>query len=212
MKKRKALIALSVVVAMLASPSLFADKRHEKKTKYGRSARHDVRRVTVEGRIRDIDRDRNGFVIRLDNNNYYLFAPVQTRVHAASSYGRNGRTRVRNLERGDYIRATGSTSSRGYVTVNNITLLRSEDRYRDRNDVWLSGLVQRVDQRGDVIWVEDARSRRVVAVDVRRVDRSRNRYDVDDIRRGDRVTVRGDWTRDGRFHAETLEVDRGAWW
>lgn len=209
MKKTKTFVALSTALVILAAPSLFADKRPRHATNHGR---YESRYATFEGRIRDIDRDRNGFVIRLDNHRAVLFAPVQTRVSEPASYRRNAKTRVRNLERGDYVRVTGSAQSRGYVNVDTITLLRSEDRYRDRNDAFISGIVERVDERGRVIFIEDARSHRVIAVDVRRVDRNDRRYDVDDVRRGDRITVRGDWMRNGRFEAETLEVDRGAWW
>ncbi len=72
--------------------------------------------------------------------------------------------------------------------------------------------MQNVDRRGNVIWVALHRSNRVVAVDVRRVDRNSRRFDVDDVRRGDRITVRGDWQRNGRFEAERVDVDRGAGW
>jgi hypothetical protein len=210
MKKTKALVAISTAIAILFAPSLFADKRHRDTTDRGRDGRYDTRRVTLDGRIRDIDRDRNGFVIRLDDERYALFAPVQTRVNSTMSQ-RRAATRVRNLERGDYIRATGTMNSRGYVTVHSITLLRSEDRRHDRNDAMIAGVVERVDQRGRIIWIEEARSRRVIAVDVRNVDRNRRDYDVDDVRRGDRITVRGDWTRNGRFDAERVEIDRGVW-
>lgn len=208
MQKTKALVALTLTFAMVVTPSLFADNRHRDETDRVRS---EGRIVTLDGRIRDIDRDRNGFVIRLAGERYMLFAPVQTRVRATDSRHRKG-DRVRDLERGDMIRATGRLNARGYVEVQSLTLLRSEDRRRDRNDAWIAGVVERVDRRGRIVWIEEARSRRIIAVDMRRLDRNRRDYDADDLRRGDRVSFRGDWTRNGRFEAEALEVDRGPRW
>lgn len=201
MKKTKALVALTLIVAMFATPSLFADKRHRDET-YRSSGYGRI--VTVDGRIQDIDRDRNGFVIRLAGERYTLFAPVQTRVRTADSRHRKG-DRVRDLERGDVIRATGRLNARGYIDVQSITMLRSEDRRRDRNDAWISGVVERVEQRGRVVWIREARSRRMIAVDLRGLD-GHERGDAYDLRRGDRVSFRGDWTRTGRFEAESLDV------
>lgn len=210
MNRTRNLAALLTLVTLLGTASLFADNRHRETTngRYGHG--QHARRVTVEGRIHDIDRERNGFVIRLDRGRQMLIADGRTPVERVSNR-RNHRTHVRQLERGDTIRATGTVNARGYVYVERISLLREEDDRRDRDDTYLRGRVQSVD-RGGVVWVEEERSGRVIAVDTRRVDRNDRRYDVDDLRRGDRITVRGDWRRDGRFEAERVEVDRGAWW
>ncbi|HYH06333.1 MAG TPA: hypothetical protein VEK11_04650 [Thermoanaerobaculia bacterium] len=202
-------MAIVAVITTLGTASLFADSRHRDRTNDRNDGRHQMRGVTVEGHIRDIDRDRNGFVIRLDRGNYVLYADEDLRVDSRS--GRNRRTRVRQLERGDYVRVSGRTSSRG-LYADHITLVREEDDRGGRDDAWLSGTVQSVDRRQGLVWVEEARSRRVIGVDVRRADRNDHRYDADNIRRGDRITVRGDWRRDGRFEAESVDVDRGAQW
>lgn len=201
MNKTNALVALTLMVAVLAAPSLFADKRHRDETDRGR---WDGRLVTVDGRIQDIDRDRNGFVMRLAGERYALFAPVQTRVDASTSRDRRV-DRVRDLEPGDVVRATGRLNSRGYVDVQSITLLRSEDHRRDRNDAWISGVVEQVEDRGRVVRVREARSRRIVVVDLRRLDRYDRNREAANLRRGDRVTFRGDWTRTGRFEAEEID-------
>lgn len=186
----KKLAAITALVAALATPSLFADNRRPETTDTWRGRSHDSRRVTVTGRIRDIDRDRNGFVIRLDRGGYTLVV--------------NDARDARRLDRGDAIQAVG-TVDRGRMYVDRITLLRDDDRT-------LTGIVTQVDRRGNVVWVELERAGRVVAIDVRRVDRNSRRYDVDDLRRGDRITVRGEWQRNGRFEAERVDVDRGARW
>lgn len=209
MNATKKLAALTVLALTLATPSLFADNRRQQTTEDWRGRSNQGRRVSVEGVIRDIGRDRNEFVIRLDRGGYVLVAEPNTRIEAVSN--RRGRAHVRQLERGDVIRATGVVS-RGRLQVDRVSLLREEDDRRDADDRLLTGIVQNVDRRGNVIWVEVNRSNRVVAVDIRRVDRNSRRFDVDDVRRGDRITVRGDWQRNGRFEAERVDVDRGAQW
>jgi hypothetical protein len=208
MKTARKLATVLSLMTTLFTASLFADSRHRETTNDWRHDRHSSRRITVEGRISDVDRDRNGFVIRLNRDRRILFAEADTRVETIS-HRQQRRARVRQLESGDYIRATGTTNSRGVLYVDRITLVRDEDRRGGHDDRYLTGTVERVDRRGDVVYVAEHRSGRVIAVDTRRVDRANHRYDVDDLRRGDRITVRGDWRRDGRFEAERVELDRG---
>ena len=200
MNDTKKLAALTLIIATLAATSLFADNRRRETTDDWRGRSHDSQRVTVEGRVRDIDRDRNEIVIRLDRGGYTLRLDRDRDVAGP-----------RRIERGDYIRATGRVYN-GTLRVSDIDLLRSEDRRGGSDDRYLTGIVTNVDRRGNVVWVELERTGRVVAVDLRRVDSNRRVYDVDDLRRGDRITVRGDWQRNGRFEAERVEVDRGARW
>lgn len=209
MNRTKKLAALTVLALTLATPSLSADNRRRGTTDGWRMGSNQGHRVSVEGVIRDIDRNRNEFVIRLDRGNYVLVAEPDTRIEAVSN--RRGRAHVRQLERGDVIRANGNVN-RGRMYVDRITLVREEDDRRDADDRLLTGTVQSVDRRGNVIWVELYRSNRVVAVDVRRVDRTSRRFDVHDVRRGDRITIRGDWQRNGRFEAERVDLDRGPRW
>jgi hypothetical protein len=208
-KTTNKLAAITALAAMLAAPSLFADNRRQETTDGWRGRASQSRRVTVEGRIRDIDRDRNGFVIRLDprgsGSDYVLVADADLRVDTDSA--RRGRGGLRQLERGDAIRATGSLD-RGRMYVDRITLVRQEDDRRDRNDRYLSGRVKSSDRRGELVWIEEQRTGRLVAVDVRHADRNARRFDIDAVRRGDRITARGDWQRNGRFEAESVEVDR----
>ncbi len=210
MNATKKLAAIAAIAVTLATPSLFADNRRQETTDGWRGRSHNSRQVSVQGRIRDIDRDRNQFVIRLDRGGYVLLAEPQLRVETVSN--RRGRARVRQLERGDAIRATGYVDRAGRMNVQRITLVREEDDRGGSDDRFLTGIVQSVDRRGEVLWVEVQRTGRVVAVDVRRVDRNSRRFDVDDLRRGDRITVRGDWQRNGRFEAERVEIDRSAQW
>jgi hypothetical protein len=210
MNVSKKLAAIAAIAVTLAAPSLFADNRRPETTDGWRGRSHDSRQVTVEGSISSIDRDRNQIVIRVDRGGYALVVQPQLRVETASN--RRGRANTRQLERGDMIRAQGTLDRGGRVYVERLTLVREEDNRRDADDRYLTGIVQSVDRRGEVLWVEMQRTGRVVAVDVRRVDRNSRRFDVDDLRRGDRISVRGDWQRNGRFEAERVEIDRSAQW
>ena len=80
------------------------------------------------------------------------------------------------------------------------------DNRRDDRD-FLRGTVERVDRRRDVVVLRDARSGRTVLVQMN--DRNRG-IDVEDLRRGDRVTYVGDWSRNGVFTAWRIDdVDSG---
>jgi hypothetical protein len=211
-KTLKLTAALSLVTLLVAS-SAFAESRPRRDT-YG--GRHVARVITVEGHISDLDRDRNGIVIRLDRGGYVLFASRDTEVY---SRARRERTGLRQLERGDRIRATGQAASRGRMRVDTITIVREEDDRRDRNDRTLRGVVQSVDASRRIVWLHDDRSGRVIEVDLRRAERNDFRWDNDDrddrrrrwhdlsqLRRGDRMTVQGDWRSDGRFEGERYDI------
>ncbi|HYC93457.1 MAG TPA: hypothetical protein VEO54_29895 [Thermoanaerobaculia bacterium] len=80
------------------------------------------------------------------------------------------------------------------------------DQRRDDRD-FLRGTVERIDRRRDVVVLRDARSGRTVLVQMH--DRNRG-IDVEDLRRGDRVTFVGDWSRNGVFTAWRIDdVDSG---
>lgn len=217
-KTLKLTAALSLMTLLVAS-SAFAESRPRRDTY---RIRHDSRVVTVEGRIADLDRNRNGIVIRLDRGGYVLFASRDTEVY---SRARRGRTGLRQLERGDRIRATGQAGSRGRMRVGTITLVREEDDRRDRNDRTLRGVVQSVDVSRRIVWLRDDRSGRVMEVDLRGAERNDFRWDNDDrddrrrrwqdlsqLRRGDRMTVRGDWRSDGRFEGERYDIKENRRW
>lgn len=201
MQTRKNLAAIVMMVVTLVSASAFADSRHRTETSDREWTRARAGHATVEGRIRDIDRERNGFVIDLAGQRVRLFAPVQTDVRADS----RGRTRVRDLNRGDWIRATGPVDARGRMLVQRIVLLRDRDD-RGRNDV-LYGVIEQIDSRRGFLYLSVDSSRRTVAVDARRIRGYRN-GDLSEFRRGDRVTITGDWDRQGEFEASRIELDR----
>ena len=213
MNKSLKLAAALTLVTLLVSSSAFAETRPRRDTDRDR---YDTRVVSVDGRIRDIDRDRNGIVIRLDRGGYVLYASRDTEVYSRTERGRSS---LRQLERGDRIRATGQVGSRGMMRVHTITLVREEDDRRDRNDRTLRGVVDSVDPSRRIVWLREDRSGRVVEVDLRdaerndrswdnenRDDRRRQWNDLSRVRRGDRMTISGDWRSNGRFEGERYNV------
>jgi hypothetical protein len=210
MKKTLSFLAIAATVATLAAPSLFADSRHPDRTNDAWRQSHGARRVMFEGRIRDIDRERNGFVIRLDRGNAVLFAERGTTV---VSSGRGGRNSVRDLDRGDTIRATGFVDGRGMLLVERIDLVRDNDRYRgndrDRDARYLTGTVQSVDLSRGLVVLRDDRTGRFVTVTVRYRERDDAAASIDNLRRGDRVVVGGELQRNGQFEADRIDRERG---
>jgi hypothetical protein len=198
MKKTLRVMAVSIVSATIMATSLFADNRHLQTTYNDNYGRSGGRNVMVEGRIRDIDRDRNGFVIRLDRSNAVLFAPVQTEVRTVSS---RNRVRVRDLRRGDSIRAVGTYDRRGTLQVRSIELVRDSRRVDT-----LTGSVEAIDDRRGVLWVRD-RLRRSVAVDARAIRNDRH-GNLRNLRRGDLVVITGEWLRNGEFEAHRIDLAR----
>lgn len=95
---------------------------------------------------------------------------------------------------------------------------RDERGYRDRRGDYgryygryLTGTVLRVDYRRGILMMRDDSSRRVLRVDADRLERRRSRsVDLFDLRRGDRVTLVGDWRRNGMFEAYRIESVRTA--
>jgi hypothetical protein len=219
MKKTLSFLAIAATVATLAAPSLFADSRHQDRTNGEWRHSRNSRGLVVEGRIRDIDRERNGFVIRLDRGDALLFAERHTDV---VSYARNrggDRTRVRDLDRGDKIRATGYADSRGYVIVQRIDLVydgRNDGRYDDgryddrngRDARYLTGTVQSLDLRHGLLVVRDDRTGRFVTVTVRYREHDDASESIDNLRRGDRVVVGGELQRNGEVEADRIDRER----
>jgi Ni/Co efflux regulator RcnB len=87
------------------------------------------------------------------------------------------------------------------------------DRRDDRND-FVRAVIERIDHRRDILVVRDVRTRRVIAVDMDRLDeRRRNRRDITDLRRGDVISLTGEWRRNGSFEAYRItDIDSGRRW
>jgi len=72
------------------------------------------------------------------------------------------------------------------------------------NDGYVRGVVDRVNYRYGTLVLRDRRSNALITVDMRATAR-RSRIDLNDLRRGDLVSLNGNWSRDGVFRA--YEID-----
>lgn len=81
---------------------------------------------------------------------------------------------------------------------------RRDDRRRSRDRDYISGYVERIDHRRDVLVLREGRGGRRVTVVMPRGDRRRG-VDLNDLRRGDYVELTGDWERNGLFEAWRID-------
>jgi hypothetical protein len=73
-------------------------------------------------------------------------------------------------------------------------------------DNGVRGVVDGLDFRAGLLYVRDDASRRVIAVDMRRVDRRYSNVDFGDLHPGDRVSIGGAWIGDGTFAAASINA------
>lgn len=184
----------AISLALLFVPSTFADSRHSNETYL--VARHD--RVSIDGRVTRIDRRYGGFVITLDHGEYTFFVQnLEVRRAPRRMY-------VDDLRNGAFIRIAGYPGRRGYIDVDVVEWLGGGDGGRYEHAT-LRGVVHRIDNRYETVQIRNEDNGRIIVVDMRSVDRHRRGADLDDLRRGDRVTLAGNWTGEGYFHAERIE-------
>jgi hypothetical protein len=205
--------AVQAVAVALAATSAFAadrgrggydnDRNHDS-SRYERRndsrGNNGSRSITMEGRVRSVRSERNGYRVELDRGGYSFFVP--------RSYRRANELRV-----GINIRLSGIfDAGYGYVNVSNADWL--DDAYYGRGGYdnssrgYVSGRVERVDLRRGVLLLRDDREGRVVEVAMLRTDsRWNRRIDLDDLRPGDRVELSGDWRR-GFFEAYRIDAVR----
>jgi len=188
--------------AILFVPSTFADWRPADGT-WQTVARRDL--ITVEGRITSIERERGGYRVSLDHGDYRFFLN-NLEVSRAPR-----RMWVADLRVGSFVRVRGYSNARGWVDAESVEWLGGgdRDRYdRDRGGVErgvVRGTVTRIDLRHERITLRVDGSDRFVEVNMERVDRHARGADLDDLRRGDHVSLFGGWVRNDLFGAERIE-------
>ena len=189
--------AMALAIATLASASAFAETRNQDRTWRDRNdgrgreerAYRNNERVTTEGRVRSFRQERDGYRVELDRGRYSYWVP-------RSHFGRG-----RDLRVGVSVRL-GGVFHGGYVYVDDFDWL-------DRGIV--RGVITDIVYRRDIVSIRDEYSGRRVRVDMRRADRYRRGIDVNDLRRGDYVTLWGEWDR-GIFEAYEIESVRSRRW
>jgi hypothetical protein len=70
---------------------------------------------------------------------------------------------------------------------------------------YVRGTVDAVDYRTATLYLRDDATRRLITVDMRRLERRNSRLDIDELRRGDRVTLSGSWFNGGIFAADRID-------
>ena len=216
-KKFAVKVAGVAAIAALAAMSAFADTRHRNETNgryeqrgdWDRGGNRDSRSVTSQGRISNLSRYRDGYRVQLDRQSQWYYVPQ----HAVR--GRSGRGV--DLRIGVNVRFGGYYGNDGYFNVDSCDFVDDgyygNDGYRGDDGYYgdryggrtLNGIVQRVDfRRGDVL-IRDSHTGRTVLVEMRRGGRNNRGVDLNDLRRGDRVTFSGTWDGRGRFEAYRID-------
>lgn len=183
---RKLTALLTIAMALLAALPAAASQRDrtDDRNRYDRADR----RVSVDGRVRSVSRERDGVRVYLDRGNYSFFVP-------ASIIGR------RQFRVGMEVRLAGVLRA-GTVWVDDVGWPMDGQLA----DAIVVGRVERLNPFEQRMVVRDERGK-LIDVDARSLgsdERRSHRLDFSDVRRGQRVTLRGRWER-GTFRASRIE-------
>lgn len=208
MKRINGLSAVGMAVLMAASASVFADSRprneswrnQDRSRTESRGNYRDNERVTVSGKVRSFNRERDGYRVQLDNNRSY-FVPERY-IRNRNSFRVGIDIRLGGVFRGGdvYVDSCDYPAGGGYY-----------DSYdsgagSSRYDRTVSGRVERIDFRDDTLVLRDDATGRFVTVDMRRADRRSRSVDLNDLRRGDYVSLSGEWVRGNVFSASRVDT------
>ena len=150
-------------------------------------------RINGSGRISSFSHERDGYRVRLENDNRSYWVPESSfrghQLRAGISIGLGGVFRGGSI----YVDAV-SWPNDGYGY---------RDGYNNGYDNgWLRGVVERVDRRDGTLRIRDDRSGRIITAEIG------GRYGYDELRglrRGDFVALSGQWLRGGVFGADRIE-------
>jgi hypothetical protein len=178
---------------LLSAPVVSAQnyRRDERVQQYGE-------RVSMQGRVRNVTRDRDGYRVYLDRGSYWYYVPSS--VAAGRDLRIGTEIRIGGVINGNLINAdvVAFPGERYYTTdpyYNGVPAGQSG---------WLHGIVRNVNRRLGYVELIDDAGGGLVRVDLRNMS-IRGRNNVWDLRRGDRVNVRGTWERGGLFEALRIE-------
>jgi hypothetical protein len=176
--------AIVTVIAILATLAFAAPERHR-----------DDQRVTVDGHVRAIHHERDGYRVELDKGGYSFWVPENALRNRNNDFRVGVSVRLGGIFRG------------GVIIVDAVEWPPvAPFPSRRMHDDMLRGTIERIDARHATLLVREERSGRLVHVDVMQSDHDWTRpHDFDDLRRGDVVVMSGDWTRGRDFNAYRIE-------
>ena len=162
-------------------------------------------RVTMQGRISRYERDRGGYRVWVGGSAYPYWVP--------ESYFRSRRIgigldlRLGGIFRNGavYVDVLGWPGDPYYNDPYYNDGYYGSSYVGSYDNGYVRGIVDGVDYRTQLVYVRDDYSGRLVTVDMRRVDRRYSRLDIGDLRRGDRVSLNGEWIRGGLFAADRID-------
>ena len=201
--------AAVLTVAMTFAASTFAENRHQNQSRDSRGDRRDDRGrverrdLSARGHVTNLYRERDGYRVQIDRGSQWYYVPQSAWRNSRGNRNFDLRVGVSiNLGGGYY-------DDRGYISCNDAWVddgySYGDSGYRDD---YISGTVERVDYRRNVIELRESRSGRYVTVDMRQADRRGRRgrgVDVSDLRRGDYIEVEGQWARGHVFLADRID-------
>ena len=217
MKKTLKIMAIGAVVVMTAATSAFAEPRHRNETNgdWRNDSRSEGRRSqTFEGRVRSFSRESDGYRVQFDRDNRWYHVPQ------SAFRGRRNDLRIGvSLRLGGYFGGGDSFYVDSCDFIDNGYYNNDDSRYRDNgsyrngygND-YVTGIVERVDFYRGTMLVRDNRSGRRISVVMVGGNRNRHGVDLNDVRRGDRITLSGDWRRGNVFEAFNIDSLRNGRW
>lgn len=183
--------ALLAGVLVFTAPAVSGQRPSPPRDREPRVIHRDNERVSVEGLVRTIHRERDGYRVELDRNDGSFWVPER----AVRDHSRDFRIGV-SVRFGGLFRG-------GVVLVDVVEWMPvAPNRDRRHHLGVLRGFVERVYFRTRLLRVREENSGRLIEVTVRRA------AVIDDVRRGDFITFSGEWKDRDEFEAMRVEAIR----
>lgn len=210
-KKLVVTAAAGIVLSSAFETSAFADWRNRDETDRGRRGSSENRersyrdneRVTVEGRITNMTRERDGYRVQLDRSAHSYWVP-ERHVRGRRNWAIGLAIGLAGIFRGgmihvDVVNWPGGGYDGRYDR---------DDRYGRNDRGFVRGVVDRVDYRRGYAVIRDSYSGRAITVEMRRGRGGYRDVGLEDVRRGDYVEISGEWERGGVFDGYRIETVR----
>ncbi len=181
-------LAVVLSSAAIAAPQYDRDDRdHDRE-------HHRSDRISTQGQITSINRERDQFRLVLNHGSYTYYVPVAS-------------VRNRDIRIGDNVRiggvVAGDSVNADYIAFVGEPEYRNDPAYRGvpyGQSGWMSGTVLSVNRRLNYVTIRDDQSGLPVKIDVRGMD-TRHSVNVWRTRTGDHISVNGSWGNRDTFAA-----------